>query len=406
MKKILLMTAISLMSVAVQAQTSEATSETTSKYSVETNSFWSNWFVSAGATYNMFYTGQEKGMSDTPSLFDGSRSTAGLSLAFGKWFTPGFGLRTKMTGIWGRYVTLDANGSWKNKSNNSYKYWSLQEQMLFNLHNLFMGYDEQRVWECIPFFGFGMTRNMSGNDNAHGWSLGLLNTFKINQRLAVNLELGMDMSDDKLFNAALTNHHEYGTSFDGMDRNFSVEVGLTYNIGKTGWKKSPDVEAIKALSQQEIDALNERLRASESSKAQIVADKDAKIASLERALSECKASIDVVEKEEVTLLQPIVLFRQGKSVIDASQYASIEIIAKYMRKNPDVKVNIMGYASLEGNDELNQTLSEARAETVRKTLVSRYKIADDRLTAKGFGATSDLFEEPEFNRVVTFSVTK
>ena len=413
MKKIFILTALALMSVSVQAQTAdnanEAANGANSKYSVETNTFWSNWFVSAGATYNMFYTGQEKNMEGTPGLFDGSRSTMGLSLAVGKWFTPGFGLRTKMSGIWGRYVTPDATGSWKNKSNNSYKYWSLQEQMLFNLHNLFRGYNEQRVWECIPFFGFGMTRNMSGNDNAHGWSLGLLNSFKVSQRLAVNLELGMNMSDDKIFNAALTNHQEYGTTFEGMDRNFSVEVGVTYSLGKTGWKKTPDVEAIKTISQSEIDALNDRLRVSEAEKTQAIAGKDARIAQLEGELAQCKAAANAVKTTVVekgsTTLQPTVVFRQGKSTIEPSQYASIEMVAKYMKNHPDAKILIKGYASPEGNQELNQALSKARAEAVRSALVNRYKIAANRLTAEGFGATDSLFDEAEFNRVVTFSDT-
>lgn len=57
MKKIFMMTALALMSVSVQAQISDVEQNTTDKYSVVTNSFWSNWFVSAGATYNMFYTG-------------------------------------------------------------------------------------------------------------------------------------------------------------------------------------------------------------------------------------------------------------------------------------------------------------------------------------------------------------
>ena len=243
MKKMFMITALALMSVSVQAQNSDAEQNTTDKYSIVTNSFWSNWFVSAGATYNMFYTGQEKGMSDKPGLFDGSRSTMGLSIAVGKWFTPGLGLRTKLTGFWGRYVTPDETGSLKNKSHNAYKYWTVQEQILFNLHNLLFGYEESRVWNIIPYVGFGMTRNMTYNDNAHGWSVGLLNTFKVNPRLAVNFDLGVNMSDDRLVNAATTNHQDYGTSFAGMDRNFSVEVGVTYNLGKTtGWKKSSRVQ--------------------------------------------------------------------------------------------------------------------------------------------------------------------
>ena len=409
MKKIIILAALAIVAVTAKAQTENTANDTSvKKYSVETNSFWSNWFVSAGATYNMFYTGHEKGLNDKPGLFDGSRSTMGFSLAVGKWFTPGFGLRTKFTGIWGRYVTLDELGSLKNKSHNSYKYWTLQEQMLFNVSNLLMGYSDTRVWNLIPYVGFGVTRNMTGNDYAHGWSAGLLNTFRLLPKLFLNVDLSMNLSDDRIFDAANSSHKEYGTSFAGLDRNFSVEVGLTYNLGKSGWKKTPDVELIKAASQAEIDALNERLRASEAEKTQAIARKDVRIVQLEDELAQCKAASKAVTPtatEKNQKFHPTVLFRQGKSTIDASQYTSIDLVAKYLKNHPDAKILIKGYASIEGAQELNQKLSNARAEAVRKVLVNRYKISADRLTAEGFGPTNEWYEEPEGNRIVIFCET-
>ena len=40
---------------------------------------------------------------------------------------------------------------------------------------------------------------------------------------------------------------------------------------------------------------------------------------------------------------------------------NIEMIAQYMKNHPDAKIEIKGYASPEGSKELNQKLSEARA---------------------------------------------
>ena len=129
MKKFISMIVLACMTTAMQAQETETSSCTKSccsatcnKYSVLTNSFWSNWFVSANVGYNMFYSNEEKGLNDKPGLFDGSRSTIGLSVAVGKWFTPGIGLRTRLSGFWGREVKPDALGSLKNTDNNSYEY--------------------------------------------------------------------------------------------------------------------------------------------------------------------------------------------------------------------------------------------------------------------------------------------
>jgi outer membrane protein OmpA-like peptidoglycan-associated protein len=54
---------------------------------------------------------------------------------------------------------------------------------------------------------------------------------------------------------------------------------------------------------------------------------------------------------------------------------------------------------------LNQKLSEARATSVKNALVSRYGISASRLTTQGMGATDELFDEVDFNRVATFTDT-
>lgn len=52
---------------------------------------------------------------------------------------------------------------------------------------------------------------------------------------------------------------------------------------------------------------------------------------------------------------------------------------------------------------LTRSLSQARANAVKKALVKRYNISADRIEAKGMGATNKLSERVEFNRVATFS---
>ena len=68
----------------------------TLKHSVATNSFWSNWFIQVGVDWNAWYSGQEHGLGLDRSPFKKFRSNPGASIAIGKWFTPGIGLRTKV----------------------------------------------------------------------------------------------------------------------------------------------------------------------------------------------------------------------------------------------------------------------------------------------------------------------
>jgi OOP family OmpA-OmpF porin len=64
-----------------------------------------------------------------------------------------------------------------------------------------------------------------------------------------------------------------------------------------------------------------------------------------------------------------------------------------------------------GNAEKNQALSEARAKAVREVLVTKYGIASDRVTAKGYGqekpvASNDTKEGREKNRRVDAVIIK
>lgn len=58
----------------------------TKKYSVATNSFWSNWFLQVGADWNAWYSGQEHGEDLKRNPFKDFRSNPGVAVAIGKWF--------------------------------------------------------------------------------------------------------------------------------------------------------------------------------------------------------------------------------------------------------------------------------------------------------------------------------
>ena len=57
-----------------------------------------------------------------------------------------------------------------------------------------------------------------------------------------------------------------------------------------------------------------------------------------------------------------------------------------MKKNPDLKVEVDGHTDSTGTAAYNMTLSEKRAEAVKKYFVDQ-GIDPNRLTTKGFGIT-------------------
>lgn len=379
MKKLLIVLAMCGLSMGSMAQ--ETTADPVEKYSVATNSFWSNWFIQAGADWNAFYSNEEHGQGLSRSPFKSFRATPGFSVAIGKWFTPGLGLRTKFSGVWGRTV-VDEN----KHSNHT---WTLNENVLFNLSNMLYGYNPTRVWNFVPFVGAGINRNCCANRYAMNLSAGILNTFRVSKHVGVHFELGWNYAEQDLDGVVLDG--KGGTIWEGKDNKLYAELGLTFNLGKASWDKTPDVDAIKALSQAQIDALNAQLN-----------DANAENARLKNLLAQKKDEQTAAVKEYVGT--PVsVFFNINKSVIASKKdLVNVKNMAEYAKEN-NANLLVTGYAdSATGKPAYNQKLSEKRAETVANELV-KMGVSRDQITTEAKGGVKDL-SPISYNRRATVQV--
>ena len=385
MKKVLLCLLLIGLSTGVMAQ-AEVSGE---KHSVATNSFWANWFVQANVVGSSFWGSQEEQSVKFSKMTKDYRTNLGFSIALGKWFTPGLGLRTKFNGVWGRSVISE------DKSLNASKYWTLQEQALFNLSNMLMGYNEQRVWNFIPYAGGGVGRNMSYGCYALGFSVGLLNTFRISQKVAFNFDI---------------NYGSYESSFDGFsaggdsklslkgrDRAINVELGLTYRLGKSTWKSTPDIDAMQALSQSEIDALNAQL-----------ADLMAENERLGEELANAEQQAAPAPQEPVTITKVVaapvsVFFNLNKAVISSQRDLQNVAALVAVAKEQGAKLVVTGYAdSQTGSAERNRQLSEQRAEAVVAELL-KMGVSRDQIETVAAGGVDTLTPTP-YNRRATVEI--
>ena len=397
MKKFLMILAFASISVASMAQ-----EDPTQKYSVATNSFWSNWFFQVNGAWTAFYSNEEKGAGFDKSPFKEFRSAPGFSVALGKWFTPGLGLRTKFSAMDGRSVWSES------KDNNKIKYWNAQEQALFNLSNLLCGYNESRVWNFIPFAGVGISRNCTYNTYTMLGSAGILNTFRLSKRVLLNLEASFNLCGDDYegrIGKGLDGKPVYrpdlggkggGHAFANHDRWFTGEIGLTFNLGKVGWEKTPDVDAIKALSQSQIDALNAQLNDANAENARLNAK-------LRDALANQKPAETPKSVREFVMTPISVFFNLDKTDIASQKdLVNIQGVAKYAAEN-NTNLLVTGYAdSATGTPERNQWLSDERAKTVAEELV-KMGVSRDKIETIGKGGVDEL-SPISFNRRATVQV--
>ena len=388
MKKLLIALAFAGVSLGASAQDSDPVL----KYSVATNSFWSNWFVQVGGDFNSWISDQEHGRGldggDHYGLFAGDRTSWGGAIALGKWFTPGIGLRTKLQ-AWNAKQVGPQNPTSK------FNYWTLNEQVMLNLSNLLCGYNPTRVWNVIPFFGGGISRNCDDNFYAMQLSVGLQSSWRLCKYANIYVEAGWNRLEedfDGAYGNTLKDSH-VNRGWEDKDNNLYAEVGLTFNLGKSTWEKTPDVDAIKALAQSQIDALNAQLN-----------DANAENARLKNMLANQKPVENPKAAKEFITTPVSVFFNINRTNIASQKdLVNVQALAKYAKEN-NCKLSVTGYAdSATGTPAINQKLSEGRAATVTEELV-KMGVGRDKITSVGKGGVDEL-SPISFNRRATVQIT-
>jgi len=391
MKKLFTLFAAALMAVSVNAQENTA---------ITANKAGDNWYVGINA-----------GAGTPMKKFAYGLDAKGAG--FFKGFAPKVGVRVgkNFTTVFGLVADADAYFESSEKSGLKTKTFidaiNVSLMANFNMMNLFAGYKgEPRRFEIFALGGFGWEHAFGGMKSANAM------TSKVALDFALNL--GSSKAWQVYLEPAavwvLTGHNfpaphfQYNSNYGGIQ----LSAGVNYKFGNSNG--THNFAKAQLRDQAEVDGLNSKineLRNAVSAKDGQLSQANQTIADLRNKLANQKpaTAAPAPVKKEGTVLQPTVIFRQGKSIIDPAHYANVEMVAKYMKNHSDAKVLIKGYASPEGSAELNQKLSEKRAEAVKTALVKKYKIAADRIQTQGLGATDKLFDEVEFNRVATFTDT-
>ena len=195
----------------------------------------SNWFVGVSGGISTF-VGKPHG---TGNLFD--RMKPSLAIKAGKWFTPEIGGRFSFQGF-----------LFKDASKNVRDYKMVHADFLWNVTNSFVkDHATTQRWGFIPYAGCGIIHNEDNGKSPFVINYGVLGQYRLTKRLAVNMELG-----------GATTFRDYdgvGASNKFGDNLFTLSAGLTFNIGKVGWKKVVDAAPYINQNKWLADYTNELL---------------------------------------------------------------------------------------------------------------------------------------------------
>lgn len=176
----------------------------------------SNWFVGMSGGISTF-VGKPHG---TGNLFD--RMKPSLAIEVGKWFTPETGGRLSFQAF-----------QFKDASKNVRDYKMVHADFLWNVTNSFVkDHATTQRWGFIPYAGCGIIHNEDNSKSPFVINYGVIGQYHLTKRLAVNMELG-----------GATTFRDFdgvGASNKFGDNLFTLSAGLTFNIGKVGWKKVVD----------------------------------------------------------------------------------------------------------------------------------------------------------------------
>ena len=102
------------------------------------------------------------------------------------------------------------------------------------------------------------------------------------------------------------------------------------------------------------------------------------------------STVDVVElvPGDAVILQNIQFEFNSVALTEDSQ-SGIQMLTEFLKRNPNLKVELAGHTDNVGTDAYNMKLSAERADAVRKALINN-GINENRLTANGYGATKPL----------------
>ena len=354
-----------------------------------TNGAFDNMFISLGAGVNSVL---ERG-------YGLGKYGLATDVTIGKWFSPTIGVRAGWHGI---------NVTSKSGELNKSPYHYLHGDLLWNITNAIGGYKETRVWNLIPYVGGGLTmikhHNLKVYDQEFGGGVGLLNSFRLGERVNLNLDLSVILSRAQAYDM-----NGFVGRYIGLP---SATLGLQFNLGRTGFDRLSSVMPVIVplpFTEGQYNALKDKVAALEKENAQL----KNKIADLENQLAPFKNLVDgqtyLFQNGRFTAVEAkvaspaTVYFDLGSAKISDREKAHLEFFANSVVDNA-TKLLLTGSADKQtGSSKGNQKLSEKRVDAV-KALLEKLGANGNNIETVANGDTKNVFDTPAKNRCVVIEV--
>ncbi len=189
--------------------------------------FWDNWYAQLGLGMSLL-----NGYGcNFANVFPNGKSF-GVNAGVGKWITPEIGIRFGLN--WQNGIIGNSHLSWLDSlekpgsNHDAGGFAAIYGDVFFNLHSLFLGYDENRTWNAIVFPRAGLCHNFDVSDSSPMVGIGTEQTYRINDRIKLFADIAYQFSSSGFWGKEHKSRSLDGTS-NGW---FDINVGVVYELGK------------------------------------------------------------------------------------------------------------------------------------------------------------------------------
>lgn len=191
---------------------------------VSTNSFWDNWYGQVGVNMNLLFPYGK----DIMDVFPNGKSF-GVNLAVGKWFSPEFGSRLKLT--WGNGILKNDHNTWlrpegePGENHRKGGFITFIGDIELNLHNLFGAYQPERKWNFIVSPRAGGWIDIGSGEGAPLLGVGIINTYRLSEKTRLYADVGYHFLSS--INGSFSGKGHGSNGF--LDLNIGIEYDLSSN---------------------------------------------------------------------------------------------------------------------------------------------------------------------------------
>ncbi len=181
---------------------------------------------------------------------------------------------------------------------------------------------------------------------------------------------------------------------DMRDRNFDTQVEnivgsvVALQYERTAMReKANDQQKLTDRLQVRLAELEGKTKAEQSAKERLLAEKQFnELFEKVRTYFEPKEAEVYKREGQLVIRLKAMGFPIGQSIILPNNYALLSKVQRAVRTFDDVDLIIEGHTDSTGSEEVNDLLSEQRADAVRQYLVANETLAFDKIIAVGYGS--------------------